>query len=225
MSKNKQFPDLIDGKKAGIFIAPDGKQYSIIGMTLMELQTISDEVEAEWLKMGYPMPKPPMQKLAPQFGDPNQFYLVPFTDETIDEATDYEKRLWDAYKSQEAEYNKLSAKRMLLAIVSRIVVEDKDLEVFLKERQQLTGCALTLPEDEFAVKKLYVEVNIIGARTESEMTSSIANILAHSLKAAGVIGDEEIDRIIGLFRNTGQESEPTITGTEDTSETQGAVGD
>lgn len=215
---------MIDGKKAGVFKASDGKEYSIIGMTLMELQTISEEVEAEWLKMGYPLPKPPMQRLAPQFGDPSQYFLVPYTETTIEEGTDYEKKLWNAYQEMEGEFNKLSAKRMLLAIVSRIVVGQEDLEKFLEERKKLTGTTLKLPEDEFAVRKLYVEVNIIGAHTESEMTGSISQILAQSLKAAGVITDNEVDKIIGLFRNSRQESESESKGSADTREAQGALG-
>lgn len=220
----KDFPSMIDGKKAGVFKASDGKEYSIIGMTLMELQTISEEVEAEWLKMGYPLPKPPMQRLAPQFGDPSQYFLVPYTETTIEEGTDYEKKLWNAYQEMEGEFNKLSAKRMLLAIVSRIVVGQEDLEKFLEERKKLTGTTLKLPEDEFAVRKLYVEVNIIGAHTESEMTGSISQILAQSLKAAGVITDNEVDKIIGLFRNPRQESESESKGSADTREAQGALG-
>ena len=220
----KEFPTTIGGKKAGVFTAADGKQYSIIGMTLMELQTINEEVEAEWLKMGYPLPKPPMQKLAPQFGNPDQFFLVPYTEETIKEGSDYEKKLWDAYKGQSDEFNKLSAKRMLLAIVSRILVDDKDLEEFLAERRKLTNSALTLPEDEFAVRKLFVEVNIIGAHTESEMTGSISQILAQSLKVAGVITDSEVDKIIGLFRNSGQETESGVAESEDTREAQRTLG-
>lgn len=220
----KDFPSMIDGKKAGVFKASDGKEYSIIGMTLMELQTISEEVEAEWLKMGYPLPKPPMQRLAPQFGDPSQYFLVPYTETTIEEGTDYEKKLWNAYQEMEGEFNKLSAKRMLLAIVSRIVVGQEDLEKFLEERKKLTGTTLKLPEDEFAVRKLYVEVNIIGAHTESEMTGSISQILAQSLKAAGVITDNEVDKIIGLFRNSRQESESESKGSADTREAQGALG-
>lgn len=220
----KQNSVLIDGKKSGVYKAPDGKQYPVIGMTLMELQTINDEVESEWLKMGYPIPKPPMQKLAPQFGDPNQFFMQPFTEDTIEEGTDYEKKLWKAYRSQAEEFNKLSAKRMLLSIVSRVIVSDEDLAQFLKERQELTGCALKLPEDKFAVKKLYVEVNVIGAHTESEMTTSISNILAQSLKAAGVINEEEVDKIIGLFRNKGQETEPDIAEPDDTGASPGQMG-
>jgi len=215
----KQFPNTIDGKKAGIYTAQDGKQYSIVGMTLMELQTVNEEVEAEWVKMGYPVPKPPMQKLAPQFGDPNQFYLVPFTEETVEEeGTDYEKRLWKAYKQQEDEFNRLSAKRMLLSIVNRIVVDDEDLERFLEERQQMTGCALKLPDDKFEIKKLFVEVNIISAHTERELTSSISGILAQALMVAGVINEGEVDNIINLFRNSGQESEPDTEQSEDTRE-------
>ncbi len=220
----KDFPSTIDGKKAGVFKASDGKEYSIIGMTLMELQTISEEVEAEWLKMGYPLPKPPMQRLAPQFGDPSQYFLVPYTETTIEEGTEYEKKLWNAYQEMEGEFNKLSAKRMLLAIVSRIVVGQEDLEKFLEERKKLTNTSLKLPEDEFAVRKLYVEVNIIGAHTESEMTGSISQILAQSLKVAGVITDNEVDKIIGLFRNPRQESESESKGSADTREAQGALG-
>jgi hypothetical protein len=222
----KEYPDKVDGKKAGVYEASDGKKYSIIGMTLMELQTISDEVEAEWIRKGFPLPKPPMQRLAPQFGDPDQFFLIPFTEKTIiDEGTNYDKRLWEAYQHALGEYNKLSAKRMLSAIVSRIIVPQETLIEFLEDRRKLTGCVFVLPEDEEVIKRMFIEVNVIGARTEDDMVGAISNILMSALKVAGVITDSEVDKITELFRNRGHDNTETSDTTNDTAKASGTMED
>lgn len=201
------------GKKTGKFKAIDGKSYTIIGLTRMMMDRVSESVKASWeIVENRPLPKRPTYEDEGLGGEKVIYYHTPDTLETEEE-----KKAWEEYESAQKELDARTWKQMMYEAMNCVVVPMKDLKAYASEQEKRRGVAMPDPEKyEERVKRIYVTENILFDDTDEMM-----RLLTETMRVAGVISNEEAANAMQSFRNSQAEPGGESTKRQDTAESAG----